>query len=258
MGQFLYLLPGKGPAKALVENYGLADRIGPEPTPRGLPEGIGIKDGKLCHAREESDEEIEAVIVGLGKKLGFFPEQQTWERVELPDVEPYWIGWFTGDVPEPDGLVRDPIVNGHMVEMGDGKEWLIPIARSFREGVTCLPENLRMGASGELERHVKASYRALFERASEIAGQAYNQGYFEIDEEEGFVLAVDALAVNYRVSIAEVNALGLMDTQTRHAVLRALIDGPTYEAIVKMLEDRNADKAAAKQGPEGKKKQSSD
>lgn len=245
MAQFLYLVPKKDTPEKLSAEYGLVKRIGSGPAYRGCR--FSVKGGRpVLPGTDGAETEHDGTVLGATSDIAFKPDVQTWKRVEWEGSPVYWLGYGTKEVPGPDDLVRDEVVMGHAVTLADGNDWIVPVARSFREGLTCLPEDLRMGADGKLQRSVKAAYRELFDRASAVAEPAYSQGFYEIDEEESYRLVVDALAVNYRVGLAEVNALGLLDTRTRHAALGALIDQPTFLELMKQFEAEQAGGGGAK------------
>ncbi|HUV11129.1 MAG TPA: hypothetical protein VMX12_09130, partial [Acidimicrobiia bacterium] len=117
----------------------------------------------------------------------------------------WWIG-VSGDTP-PATLARKEQIDGHEVELGDGHRWLVPVARTFGIG-SRLPQRLVLGPDGAtwtgepLARFVAVSAKA--ERVERAM-----LGDLEDDEEpitvlgEGASVAVEALALNYRVSAVE-------------------------------------------------------
>lgn len=238
--QFLYLLPEEGTIEMLIQKYGLISRASENWTKRGCR--IGLKADIPCLVGQ-GDREVDAVVLTLGESAGFYPDKQRWDRFAL-DVPEHWIGTYIDAQPDPKDLERDEMIAGHRVKLRDGNDWLVPSARSFAGG-TSLPQDLMLGPDGKLVGEISAEYRGLFDRASDLAASVYRDYteeemaadtiIVEMEPEDMFRLAVDALAVNYRVSIEEVNHLRLLNSPAMHAVLRALVDFPTFVELAKEL-----------------------
>jgi hypothetical protein len=171
------------------------------------------------------------VRVGAGHGTGYYPDRQTWTKA--PGDATWWIGVDGETLPE--DLLREEVIDGHLVKLGDGNEWLIPTARSFGRG-SILPESMVLGPDGEtwvgepLKRFAQISTRA--ERV-ELAFR----GDLPDDAEpldmgqEGVDIVVGALSFNYRISALEVSVLRLLTGPIVARCLWALVDGPTLEAV---------------------------
>lgn len=234
--QFLYLLPEPPHSvDELLVKYGIGNRFTAGYMPRECR--VALKVGELC-APAEADDEVDCTVVSQGERVGYYPEEQTWQKVVVEGPQ-YWVGYWTADPPQPQELMREDAVDGHRVTLGDGNEWLIPAARSFSVG-TMLPQNLILGPGGKVIGTVGETYRSLFDRAGALAAQMYRvpaegeefTGNFEMEPEELFRLAADALAVNYKVGVAEVNALHLFNTAVMTQIMGALVDWPGFLKIV--------------------------
>ena len=241
MGQFLYLVPEQGGAATLIKKYGLERRLSDSAPSRGC--SLGLAGGKLHKTGEGCESEFDGLCMSLGEPLGVYLDDQVWEKVEEPGALAFWLGYAREQKPGPIDLARQETVPGHWVTLGDGDEWIVPVARSFREDRVTLPHNMRMGPDGKIVKSLKQEYRDLFDRASPIADEIYNSGATTINDEVLFKLAVDGLSVNYRVGIAEVNLLGLLDTQTCLEVLKAMIDLPALEWLMKLYEPEQKKKS---------------
>lgn len=144
------------------------------------------------------------------------------------------VGWDAGNAPGPGDLARRKQLQGHAVELADGQRWLVPVAR-HPHGDSPLPRRLEWsGSAGWAPGEVIESRRALWEGACRawdtLSGQVEEDGALLVSD--GAELAVMALSANYRVSQAEVSALGLLDTETSAEVLKALVDWPAIEELM--------------------------
>ena len=206
---------------------------------------------------------------GPGKKPGFLicmpavgatcfpkylPEQQTWE--EGPDGA-YWVGFTTADPPTPDDLVRKDRVPGHAIRLLDGKEWIVPVARSMA-GRTTLPVQLVLGPDKKSWRpRTQKQYLGLCELADDCyklfqstadtphpAARYAENGEMGYDFSYGMTFVLAALAVNYKLSSMEVSMLGLLGDDHMQTIMEAVIDWPAY---VQMM-------TATNPGPDNEKK----
>jgi hypothetical protein len=164
---------------------------------------------------------------------------QTW----VPEVaaSPRWqVGAWRDALPGPADLERALPPFGWPVTMGDGRSWLLPVARSFPEG-TQLPATLILGPDG-LSREIRPEYAALSVLGERLWGIFEHGGPVPYrDLADG---AVQALALNYRLGAAEINLLRLFEESTLLAAAEALVDMPTVKAVA-------AEVAARKKAPAG-------
>ena len=146
----------------------------------------------------------------------------------------YYLGY------DPDNLVRSrsDIVGGKPVQLADGNQWLVPIAR-FYGGGTHLPVRIGKDAeTGERTYSVEAAYMELWDAAGEVfsdnlralgeyvAKQKGQQPPADAPEpmsgERRFEIAAMALGANYRMGVNEAEALELLsdrDVGEIHGVL---------------------------------------
>ena len=168
-------------------------------------------------------------------------DRQTWEQ-----FDGLWIGYETDSSPNPEALLLPDCTEAHPVRLADGNEWLIPVVRKFPlgyqvvealPGSTALPLVMARGSDGTATYRVgraNAELWRLCERAKEdLFGDA---GGFRV--EDSLRLAELALSVNYRVSWREISLLELIDTRQILAVVRALLDLPTFDRLKDQYQDR--------------------
>jgi hypothetical protein len=144
---------------------------------------------------------------------------------------PVWCG-HNEQLPGPDDLKRSKQLTGHLVQLGDGQEWLIPIARSWAEEDgdiryrVELPRRVGLDEDGEWQPgEVSRRYTELWAVAEQhMQGMEYGQ------LNDG---ALCALQTNYAIGKYEQDALGLFEDDSVLAVLSALNDLPGYQEIVK-------------------------
>ncbi len=171
--------------------------------------------------------------------IRYKPEQQTWEQ--YPGKDGLWLGFWKENRPGPEDLIRRKPKDGHFVELCDGQEWLIPVARAV-DGSSPLPRALKNDGTDWLVGDVKEAFKDYFARACQLWDVMF-PAESEASGEDRIVtiagaadLCVIALSINYRVSVAEVSLLELLDTEIYTAVCKAVVDYPTLEAMVKKNE----------------------
>jgi hypothetical protein len=226
MPGFLYYLPAKRDIK-LAELVAL-----------GLGYAFEKPSFTRCEIHANGPDKGAGVIVAddtrlVGHRVGYYADEQEW--VKVPKTNAY-VGWFKADPPTPTDLERSQTLNGHLVELGDGNEWLVPVARGAAEEgwYTALPQRTGLDDNGEwASGKVIARYEALwdaacrfwdaFRSANDVEGEAVQLDFAGQND-----AALVALQANYRVGRAEVVALGLFDGQCVVRILQALIDWPTW------------------------------
>lgn len=230
MASFYYMLPAApGTDAEHLERYGLSGRV-----PRNIvARGCSVVVGANGLPTTTGTEHTECSLFCVGATPRFAPDRQIWTRIDCEGPQAWWIGFDKDSPPGPDDLLRPEAVPGYRVFLGDGRWWSVPIARQFPEG-TGLPEIIRMGTGNRLVTSIQPAYLNLFNRCAALAGQYYAQpdSGFEgvrIPWEECWSLALDGLAVNYRIGAAEANALALFTRATLQMVVSALIDAPSCD-----------------------------
>lgn len=242
MRHFLYYLPGlqTPPTEALIKSEGLAPSVGDGCRSRGTDSGPDSTAGQVVAPAGEAG-------------IGYWPDRQTWMKCGS-----YWIGWENGKQPGPEDLKREELIEGEMVKMGDGREWLIPMIRSTIRG-TCLPQGLVLNEEGEWSPRPMKVYQELsadaerlwewFELAivgdESLPTEADKDKIVQASTEELADIVCHAMSVNYKVARSEVSALGLLNDFTIVAACRAIVDWASLVKMGKALERQNAGKQEA-------------
>ena len=253
MAGFLYFISGGHAVNAeLLARVGLAEVFsGESPAFRGCSNGPAGLGGVICAAPESA--------LAPGGKLpaiGFFPERQSWRPAP---GEKFWLGAEAANPPTPADLARPQQIGGYRLTLEDGTSWLVPIARSFPRG-TILPKRMILGEHGELVWEPLPRFAAFcadaeriwddFRRAFGLLAEGEQVEPLSVDDARD--LAVRALAVNYRVGLAELAWLGCLTTLNQVKILDAVIDLPAIiEADAAFAEaiKKNAAAAAAQPSP---------
>lgn len=226
MSRFLYYFPGaksQSDVEGVIEGAGLDGVIEPGNRLYGSstgPDGLG---GMI-------------MVNGGDPSPRYLEDLQRWH--ECADGA-FWVGYTTESPPGPADLARPELVDGHLVRLEDGQDWLVPVVRAFMGG-THLPERVSLSASGEVETRLLPSYvdlsrrlEAVFDMVQESDGRIT----FETTQEP-FDLASDGLGVNYFAGRWELSALGIFTTVNLIDVLEALLDVPTYEKVAEFMGDK--------------------
>jgi len=155
----------------------------------------------------------------------------------MPAAE-FSLGVGAGGAPGPEDLIRDEIVDGYPVTLGDGADWIVPLGRVWPEG-TRIPSTMGYGPDGSFVTSPVPRFAALCAKAERIFdavaasyGLIEDRGGIEpIDDgREGFDLAVEILAVNYRIGPAEASRLALIDTTNLKYAIGCFADLPAIHA----------------------------
>ena len=249
MGGFLYWVPAETTgAAAVVAGAGLAYVFGPAAAP-------------ACGCRAGPDGQAGVVLAdrAYDGRVGYYPGDQTWA-----EAGGRWLGWPADAPPGPEDLARPDPVPGHVVTLGDGRAWTVPLVRVFPRG-TRLPQKLVLGPDGAWMGEVPPEYLGLCQAVGEAwdaffaadAGPDEADGALAADPErlgrrlhgravslpDAADLAVRGLALNYRISAAECSVLGLFDSRTLGRAIGALFDLP---AVLAAAEDLAAAAGAEK------------
>jgi len=225
MAGFLYYVPKDGPKADLIHLGRIIDRARETRGIRGGPDngnGTMVADP----ARVPAD------------LLGYYPDRQTWRKA--PGVANYWVGIINDKRPTPVDLARPDQLRGHPVKLGDGNEWLIPVARGLREteageivSVGCiLPTRVDVDDEGNwISGVVQPIHANLWDvacRWEQVFASTQSGEKVEFNFADGFDAALSALATNYAVDKTEAAMLGLFDDRCVYHVLGALIDMPVF------------------------------
>lgn len=183
------------------------------------------------------------------KRIRYEPDRQTWVAAPPLSAAPTapasndthhstWLGWYTADPPTPADLARPKMLAGNPVQLADGNDWIVPLARAWIEGqdgeqsgwLTVLPQHAGMDERGEWSPDgVVKRYRRLWELACKywdaaLAADREDDKTLAFEFSELNESAVLALRTNYYIGRSEVSALGLFETYTAQSVMEALID----------------------------------
>ena len=192
------------------------------------------------------------LVIGFGDdRVGYYADDQTWHPAAGGD---YWIGW--NEKPEPGDLERSELIAGHEVELEGGK-WVIPVARSEVQG-SMLPHRMVLNEEGEwthrpleayskIQGHAERVWEQMMQQVEASANDGPDDDFEPMTDKEVAEIAVEALAVNYRVSRWEVSALGLLTNAKALEICRALVDWPT---VVKMMNEYQESKQKKTEGQE--------
>lgn len=245
MSNFLYFLSGVSNRKAAqvaIGEAGLRYAIPGGFTSTEVTEGPSGGAGLLV-AKDTSD---------LGSSFKMHTDQ-VWRAV--PGSAIAWMGFYPAEsecpTPHPDGLLREDAISGHTVRLGDGNDWVVPLARAIVDGgkeglmLHTLPQTVGVDAKGAwsdgeiirrfrplnglAERWWDKIIKDSKDKNLEDAGKI-TIPFSENDVRDGAMLA---LAVNYRVSPIEVAALELFDTANIREILGAVIDWPGFQELIK-------------------------
>jgi len=223
---FCYFLPNiKRVERAELAEFGLLDRLDAN-----------------CHQRQAATGPTGSagLVVSMSSALGYYRDRQKWVPSQCGK---YWIG-YEQPLTASD-LARVEQLDGHSVRLEDGSDWLIPVARSFVNGCV-LPQSLALGPDGSVVTEVLPRYVAFSKRAESIwenfiadCKTQSGEPVETVEPSESFTvadyfnIAVEALALNYRVGPQEVSLLRLLTTANVLRIAQAIIDVPTLLELSK-------------------------
>jgi len=229
MAGFLYFAAGRPRVdQAWLESHGPAHAFEPDDLGRlsqaEVGQGPGDQRGVLFTR-----------TAGEPQPMGYAPGVQKWAKAVGGD---WWLGCETDAPPTPADLLRAEAIDGHLVRLGDGQKWLVPVARMVAGGST-LPQAIVLGPKGEKIGRALPRYVALGRHGERVAVDlrikmgvdAAPDGYEPVSVSEGWDIAVEALGINYRLGPDEVSLLELITTQNMVPILEALVDMPTLRAV---------------------------
>jgi hypothetical protein len=208
MSAFLYYIPG-GASKADLPALGLDHLVGASLNLNPLSGGPDGRSGML-------------MSIGPGK---YHADSQTWAQHGK-----FWLGFETDSKPTSLELARPEQIQGHTVALEDGFDVITPLVRRIPYG-TALPESLVLGVDGALISEPLPRYTALSIGVEKIF-ETLVMGEGAMGFQEIWIIVVDALAVNYRISAVELSALKIITTTNIVKIAEALVDMPTIAAAV--------------------------
>jgi hypothetical protein len=178
------------------------------------------------------------------EEIGFFSDRQTWTKMQQADI---WISTASSSSPvvQPVDLARPNQIDGHLLELGDGNEWLIPVARKLKitgGDVTpycALPMVSKLQPDGSwMPTEVRGKFKRLWEIAREYldananAKEENGRWFIEFEFSKMHDCACAALAANYYIGRDEVAILELLDHGIAQAILNEVVDMTTLNEFL--------------------------
>jgi hypothetical protein len=222
MSGFFYFLEDTNQADTeAIESAGLSDRL-----PIGHIEQRPVSQGPSGKS---------GVVLAYSGVVLYQPETQKWR-----DCGGYWLGYDKEKPPMPKDILREDALAGHLCKLGDGENWLIPICRAIQTGAFFEKGiQFALSESGEWEERIRPEFTKLC-KDIEVLYSAFSAQYFgqEITVDDGenfnqFDACERALALNYRISKWEIDALSLFTQEALTLIAQAMIDVPTILDVVK-------------------------
>jgi hypothetical protein len=197
-----------------------------------------------------------------GHRTRYDPEAQTWRTVPKTGDDPAWVGIWNASPPTPEILLRTEVIAGRWAELGDGRDWAIPVVRACREdqdaivGTPAVPCRADLGDNGTFVRgEVLPAYQGIWESLDELwtAVMAdFVEGRMEkldaIDPQVLDAAAAELLAVNYAVGPAEIVLLGLFQHPNPFA-LRILVIALDVAGYLEIKKKQECDGSSSPDGP---------
>lgn len=182
-------------------------------------------------------------------RLKYDASKQTWI-----EWEGFHVGFWNESRPTPDELIRSETLPGKYIELGDGNDWMIPVARRWSinedshamEWETSFPRNLELRGKDRVHNgSVIEKYRQLWVIANAVFNVRHDgetaSEYISTDAERELMgdgsrqvlCAVQAIQANYCVGPAEcLNLLGLFHSETMLRIYDVLCDWQNYLDVV--------------------------
>lgn len=261
MAGFLYFLPGARSIepKQLAE-LGLSYALDPQGSKSVLqvhkgPEGL---NGLLFANAQRVDP----------GRCGYYPERQTWRKHH---AKGFYVGMETGLPIGPEDLLRKDALPGVDLQLGDDRYWRIPRARRWSGDddpevaplfEICLEQRMEQDATGEmvpgtvLPRYAElwgiatAYFHHCVGAASDEEEDVLRGGDDTLTLTRACVLTARVLQANYAVGLLECSLLGLLTSSNWRAILDALIDWDTYDALRQKKTARRLALLSSSSGPE--------
>lgn len=200
----------------------------------------------FCHTEIFLNKTRGSVFTLKGKcseniKVGFYYDEQVWQNMPKDDGTPsrLWIGYYKNDKPKPCHFLKNDFIPGHELELADGNNWIIPIARKLQEGCV-LPKSTVMFVANRIDEFVLDKYIPL----QKIAEQVYILFNLDFDEEfkkddefikddvSFFNTCVEVLKTNYNIDFREISVLRLFTNVNTIKILKLLVDMPYIDELI--------------------------
>lgn len=188
----------------------------------------------FCRVLGDGPSGTPGLLLGVSSRgLRFEKESQSWMR--LPGTK-IWAAASEDDAPA--NLVREQSLRGHEIELGDGRTWVVPVARAVDETSSELIWQMELPRTIVLNEQGEWAFGPVVERCRrlwEIATWWFDEALsarlrdqdVKIDPQQVYHRATEVLGYNYRIGPVECSLLGLWQTGLADLVLDALCDMPT-------------------------------
>jgi hypothetical protein len=192
-------------------------------------------DGENLTMREvfAGPDSCSGLIFGLMEIPKYIPKEQTWTHIESVKTEVFPDGFWIGydKLPKPPELERKNKISGHLVKLGDGNQWEIPVARLYT-GEPMVSQVLKLDpSSGKMLMEIEGKYKRIWEIACEyyelrVGAYEANADNFKYTFSDIFDLCAEIMGANYVIGKWEISLMGLVNTENLREILEALIDMP--------------------------------
>lgn len=176
--------------------------------------------------------------------INFNNEIQNW--TDIPGTK-LSIGYYLNNPPKPSDFLRKDYLDGHKVLLGDGNEWVVPLARRLSEGCI-LPKEWSMFREGEIVNNIIEKYAEIQKIAEKIAvicgcidDKEKDLDFINTDSKL-FMVCANILKVNYNIGFREISILKLFNSKNTIEIPRAVVDMPYIDACLKELESNEEKK----------------
>jgi len=180
---------------------------------------------------------------GRTTRAHFEPETQEW--VQALDPQPsalspsYWYGWRRDDPPRPEDLARPDQYLGYPVQLGDGRQWLVPTVRAFgTKKIRLEPHVGWLSLMQEDEELLDVANR--YWDSQIVIGKTEKPRVSEVID-----FACKLLGVHYRIGPLQISTWGLLEKQALDQILWAALDLPAVQAELAARKKKDVGRAQA-------------
>ena len=229
MTQFMYCIPGEKASSKLDLKKLFSDK--------GIEYAYNDDAKYQITPVNNSPAEVPGLIVqadGDFSTCRYNPEEQVWGRIEGTDC---YVGKWKTDKFTPADFARPEPIEGYLLKLRDGNDWIIPVARFNMDNSNsgCLKHNLALDANGKM---VKGALPPRQQKLSEIAEDLLDKilNYDgNIDGDYGENYPFDILTANYRIWKPEVALMQLwfFEDDYEKSIILFFVDAPGYAELKK-------------------------
>lgn len=156
------------------------------------------------------------------------------DQNQTPNTEHQTPRWYlvyeTARPPRPEDLQRSKMQQGGDVVLEDGQAWHFPTAR-------LLPHLLGLG-----QPRIKDRYKPFFDLAQKIINEWLMEKdgnyIWNITNAQGFDLACEALAINYRMTPAIAHLLGLVSSEQLGPIADVVTEGLALRRVYELAQQK--------------------